>query len=409
MCEFFNRKLPEPLRGKETGTWAHETITRRLPEIANRIKKENNYSSLIEEKIDQLIQEIPNGRIRMIEDHHAPDYDAWVSYVSVLLGKSWLQIPWFFAEFYFYRRILEAVGYFDADGPSQVDPYLYQKEQGITSAQKSIAQLCENLAAWKSHGFDRYGLLADLLEIDLWGNRADLSLWPAQDKEHEQRTSIRDQSERILVNDMVDALKYFQQNDHDQRLDFILDNAGFEMVCDLQLAAYILDEDLAKSVVLHVKPYPIFVSDAMEKDVRYTIQRLIKMEHKNVSALGKNLDRYLQVGRLEMRSDSFWGSPLAMWEMPSGIKKEFSQSRLILMKGDANYRRVLGDRHWDFTEAMQDIACYLPACVLALRVCKSEVAVGLTREIIQQTSRKDKAWLVDGNWGMIQFVAKAQS
>jgi hypothetical protein len=82
---------------------------------------------------------------------------------------------------------------------------------------------------------------------------------------------------------------------------------------------------------------------------------------------------------------------------------------LILMKGDANYRRVLGDRHWDFTEALQDIACYLPASVLALRVCKSEVAVGLTREIIQQTSRKDKDWLVDGNWGMIQFVVRAQS
>jgi uncharacterized protein with ATP-grasp and redox domains len=406
MCEFYNRKLPEPLRGKEAGTWAHKTITQRLPEIAMRVKKENDLPAETERKIDLLIGEIPGKTIRRIDDYQANDHKEWETYISSYHGYSWLEIPWFFAEFYFYRRILEAVGYFEVKASDALDPYMYQKEQGIASSQKAIVQLCENIAAWTSQGVEKYEILEGLLEIDFWGNQADLSLWPAQEDGDEQHASMKDKSEHILANDMQAIITHIQNAAPMERLDFILDNAGFELVCDLQVAEYCLRSKLAKSVVLHVKPFPMFVSDAMEKDVLFTIDRLCNMENGIVSSFGQNLDRYIEDRKLILCSSHFWGSPLAMWEMPHEMREDFSRSQLIVLKGDANYRRILGDRHWEFTTPFDDIVCYMPASLLALRVCKSEVALGLTNAVVQQTTEKDEDWLVDGNWGMIQFTAK---
>ncbi len=47
-------------------------------------------------------------------------------------------------------------------------------------------------------------------------------------------------------------------------------------------------------------------------------------------------------------------------------------------------RRLLGDRHWDFTTNMADIFSYLPVPMVALRTLKSEVATGLRLEVIAQ-------------------------
>ena len=49
----------------------------------------------------------------------APDLDAWKNYVNPYLGQNWYQPPWFFTEHYFYRRILEATGYFQSPTRSQ--------------------------------------------------------------------------------------------------------------------------------------------------------------------------------------------------------------------------------------------------------------------------------------------------
>lgn len=105
-----------------------------------------------------------------------------------------------------------------------------------------------------------------------------------------------------------------------------------------------------------------------------------------------------------LSEDYFWTSPLAFWEIPNSLKNELANASLIVVKGDANYRRLLDDRHWDFTTNIADIVCYLPAPMVALRTLKSEVVVGLKSQVIEEVAKSDPAWLTNGQWGVVQLV-----
>lgn len=84
--------------------------------------------------------------------------------------------------------------------------------------------------------------------------------------------------------------------------------------------------------------------------------------------------------------------------------QELSNANLIIVKGDASYRRTVGDRHWDYTTPYQSITSYFPAPFVALRTLKSELAAGLSTEQLEQLPQQDAQWLTNGQWGVIQFV-----
>ena len=98
-----------------------------------------------------------------------------------------------------------------------------------------------------------------------------------------------------------------------------------------------------------------------------------------------------------------------MWDLPQDLTAEFSQSRLLISKGDANYRRILGDREWDFTVPFHQAVDYLPVPLVALRTLKAELAVGLELEQIQEVYNQDRDWLVDGRWGVVHFSPEAKN
>ena len=68
-----NLPIPEPLRGNEIGTFTHSSVAERLPEIAERTIAENRFQPEVEEKVKLLIDEIPEGKIRLLDDPGAPD------------------------------------------------------------------------------------------------------------------------------------------------------------------------------------------------------------------------------------------------------------------------------------------------------------------------------------------------
>jgi Damage-control phosphatase ARMT1-like domain len=189
------------------------------------------------------------------------------------------------------------------------------------------------------------------------------------------------------------------------RIDFVVDNAGFELVCDLCLVDFLLTSGLVNQVYLHLKPHPTFVSDAMIKDVHDTTRFLAATSHQKVISLSERLQENIGSGRLVLSDDYFWTSPLAFWEIPKSLKNELANANLIIVKGDANYRRLLGDRHWDFTSDIADIVSYLPVPMVALRTLKSEVVVGLKPEVIEKVAKSDSSWLTNGQWGVLQLVS----
>lgn len=46
---------------------------------------------------------------------------------------------------------------------------------------------------------------------------------------------------------------------------------------------------------------------------------------------------------------------------------------MVFLKGDANYRRLIGDRLWSTDTPFLDVAGYFPARLCALRTLKAEL------------------------------------
>ncbi|HEX9923642.1 MAG TPA: ARMT1-like domain-containing protein, partial [Anaerolineae bacterium] len=140
--------IPEPLRGIDTDSFAYYTIVERLPDIIRRVLSENDFSQPIVRQLETLIEEIPSAQIRYLHDHEAPDVVQWAQTIEPHLDHNWLQISWFLAETYLYRRILEATGYFRPGAGYRVDPYTYQKQRGLETTHEAIANLSIQLNTW---------------------------------------------------------------------------------------------------------------------------------------------------------------------------------------------------------------------------------------------------------------------
>ncbi|MGF1480016.1 MAG: damage-control phosphatase ARMT1 family protein [Cyanophyceae cyanobacterium] len=388
--------LPPPLLVSEADSFARYTFTQRLPSIAKRVVAENNYPPAVVENIENLTQDLLAGPVRLLKDDGGPDIASWERYLEPFLNHSWNETPFYLAEAYFYRRLLEATRYFQSEPGQRVDPFARQKSQSLQSAIDFIRALSKraNLAQRTPNQTD----LIRLLYLSLWGNRVDLSLWPAGE---EARRLMKSNQKNILVDDTALLVELISEG---MWIDFIIDNAGYELVCDLSLIDFLLTAGVAQVVHLHLKPHPLFVSDATIEDVYRTLEVLAADSEKSVQSLAQRLQGQLSSGRLCLHDNFFWTSPLAFWEMPDLLRQELAEAALVFIKGDANYRRLLGDRHWPLTTAVAEIAGYFPAPLAALRTLKSEVAAGLQPAQVESLNRKDPEWLTNGQWGVIQVV-----
>jgi uncharacterized protein with ATP-grasp and redox domains len=397
--------LPSPLLGSEVGTFAEYTVAQRMPAIARRVIAENYFPENINNCLKQLASELPSEPLSPLLHDTGVDFSAWVKYLESYHGQRWIDVPWFLAETYFYRLILEITNYFRPGELQGVDPFKLQKCQGLEKSLDSIIPLCIQLNQWladaqKEHELNQTALIG-LLYFALWGNRVDLSLWSALESDR-SRFDIQSQQAHILVDDAAKVTQLLGSKG--KRIDFVIDNAGFELVCDLCLVDFLLGSGVANQVKLHLKPHPTFVSDAMIKDVLHTTEFLATSSHEDVTSFAKRLQENIASERLVLCEDYFWTSPLAFWEIPDSLKSELSSANLLVIKGDANYRRLLGDRHWDFTTNFADIVSYLSVPIVALRTLKSEVVAGIKPEVIEEVAKSDSDWLTNGQWGVIQLV-----
>jgi hypothetical protein len=167
------------------------------------------------------------------------------------------------------------------------------------------------------------------------------------------------------------------------------------------LAEYLLSTAQVQTVRFHAKVHPTFVSDAMIADVHTTIAWLRRHADRSLRTLGARLHAYVRHGRLHVYTHPFWTSPLPLWEMPDDVRALLAEADVVLAKGDANYRRALGDAHWPWTTPFADIVSYCPTPIVFLRTCKAEVIAGLASAQVQELRQRDPAWLTNGAWGII--------
>ncbi|HTF07011.1 MAG TPA: damage-control phosphatase ARMT1 family protein [Asanoa sp.] len=364
---------PELLVGTP-GRYAREVFHQRHPTLIDRVAAAHPYTAVQRAALSALLDESLTGDIRPLPDD-APDLADWAAWDRGHVGRPWADAPFLWAESYFYRRILDAVDYF-RPGPWQgVDPFRPMKD-----AELADPALDGDFAWVASLGPepDEAGLRT-VVRAAVFGNRADISFR----LQEPARPTDPAAADELLVDDTARLRAALGVPG---AVCLIADNGGREVMADLVLANWLLDTGLAERVTLHVKPAPYYVSDATASDVDAACARL-----------GRPLD-----ARVAVRTHGFWCAPLDFGAMPADLRADLRGHRLVVAKGDLNYRRLVGDRDWDPTTPVRFAATDLDVPVVALRTCKSEVVVGLDPATVARLDAAEPRWRVSGRHGMAQ-------
>ena len=136
----------------------------------------------------------------------------------------------------------------------------------------------------------------------------------------------------------------------------IVDNAGYELVTDLILGYGLIKLGLVDNIIFHTKAHPTFVSDATTLDCLETLNYLSGEEnYPAIQEMSKNIQNLVKNGQIVFSDDLFWCQPTAFWDMSDRIIKKLSDHIIVFVKGDANYRRLIGERDWPLDTCASDI------------------------------------------------------
>jgi hypothetical protein len=385
--------LPPAIRTSDPGSFARYTLTERLPGILRETAALNDFPDEIQRALEDLHAELIGGVVREVREE-APDRGFWNAVSAPHLGRSWLDVPWYWGEAYFYRRLLEATGYFQPGPWRSVDPFGPKKATELTpeAAPDAARALLDLLPEEPKARFEM------LVHASLWGNRSDLSYEVAA--RLGRPTGAREERTNLLADD-TPALWDFLRPMRCRRMAILADNAGTELLMDLLLVDFLLGQDLAAEVHLHLKPHPFFVSDAIFRDVFAGLEALEKTDGA-AWGLVQRLRANLASGRLRLFTHWHYGTSLFYFQLPEDLRGVLSGMDLVVVKGDANYRRLLGDAHWPPTTSFSQATGYFPAPLVALRTLKAEIIVGLRPGVAERLQAEDPSWLVNGKRGVVQ-------
>ncbi|KAF9074913.1 hypothetical protein BDP27DRAFT_1380982 [Rhodocollybia butyracea] len=447
-------------RGYHEYSFAHATMQSRLPTIlgkaiADTTRTLNEQSG--EEKVIDLVQCIErmealmadlsgNAKLRPIVDDNEADVALWNKEIAKYFqGKDFMNAPWLFAEAYKYRRLREcfSVSKFWSD----YDVFYRQKCDTFSRSSDAVFELSqrfaepftisENLSAEGKLEAERLmfleltqGLSSVLkYRFCLWGNSTDLSLLINMTEEQIKALQstggehLAATEKNILGNDLAKLWETVKtlRTKTDGRIDFVLDNAGFELYCDMVYADFLIQSGLAKQIRFHGKRYPWFVSDVTKKDWDWLLNTMVygqlfpnasEVELESLRRLGRRWKQYEKDCKWVYEQHPFWCTGYTFWDLHSEAPDLFlhlSRSDLVYFKGDLNHRKLTYDcaapASTPFEIAIGPMANSAGAPKLAsLRTIKSDVVVGLGDEgdkIAEKLDKEEPGWKISGKYAVV--------
>ncbi|XP_068925771.1 damage-control phosphatase ARMT1-like isoform X1 [Petaurus breviceps papuanus] len=433
--------LPPQMSAKEEGSFANFTMKNRAPQILKKIitalqqhkneffEKLGEVGTEAEKKfislLSKLLNELQTDEPLLPLTDNCVDTDIWnqcLEYHYSLLNEnynkiSWFQSPWLYVECYMYRRVYEALML--SSPTSDLDVFKESKEQNFLESKEAVMSLCSYLQGLNSiENLDENRLKDEffkLLQVSLWGNKCDLSLSGGQSSSQKcsPLIALEELKPFILVNDvehlwsLLRNRKKMRQKFPTTRVDFVLDNAGFELVTDLVLADFLLASKLATEIHFHGKSIPWYVSDTNKNDMNWVLEELKASNIKCMFECGSNWELYFKKHTWIYQDHMFWTLPYeycAMSWVAPDLYAELQKSNLVLFKGDLNYRKLVADRKWGFTVPFhQALNGFHPAPLCSIRTVKAEVQVGLAPGQGEQIAVTDPQWMTIGKYGIFQF------
>lgn len=353
---------------------------------------------------------------------------------------AWHNSPWLYTECYMYRLIHTCFSRRETTFWIGYDVFARQKSTSLKSSKTVIVELVQWLLeiCQKIHknevksAENMKALLEEMLQVSLWGNATDLLLLisvSVEELQSRQGKRSREMFKGNVVDDdteqVWELLSAMPENSSKREIHVVLDNSGFEFVTDLVLVAYLLAANYAKTVVLHGKAIPWFVSDVTASDLDVTLDTL---EHGNFSGtvtpeeasslneFSAQLRAYLTSGRLRYEAHPFWTTQHSYARLPQvapQLYQDLSAAELVIFKGDLNYRKLVFDGLWPRTTTFQHAlgalgdrakAAGSGLRILALRTCKADTCVGLApgreSEIDPEATGE---WTRTGKYAVISF------
>lgn len=253
-----------------------------------------------------------------------------------------------------------------------------------------------------------------LLQLCLWGNKMDLSMsvtMDSYDATHQLKTS--ELHHKVLANQSQKLWEVLSSTHKESRTAaIVLDNSGFELFTDLCFAEWLLSTGLASRVVLHCKSLPWFISDVTEKDFQWTLEQLCCSGDSSLSYLGQKWQQRVSSGSLVIVADPFWTTSYeyaSMSTVAPALYKSLSSSFIIVFKGDLNYRKLVSDRNWTYTEDfVTALEGFVPTSICALRTLKADLVAGLPAGAADRASSElPGEWMVSGQYAVVQVYKQS--
>ncbi|GAA5829737.1 hypothetical protein JCM5353_005213 [Sporobolomyces roseus] len=445
-------------------SFAYESTKTRWPKIltgiVDELSKLNGQLSVQEEKdklkegkeliekLSGLIYEIKTDKpILPLEDTGYPnDFEEYNQELErdSTMGQTWFSSTWLFAECYLYRRLR---GFFATTTHwNQFDPFASQKLSTWKSSSSSVLQLSRTLNELVKKGkvTDQDELHRDwriMMETMLWGNATDLSLLTSLTHEQIQELQSVERGREFTLRDDLEMAWEHVKDFKGERIDIVLDNSGFELFTDLVLADFLLSlTPFASQIVIHPKLIPWFVSDVQPHDFLILLDTLEdpqffpSLTEDDISTLQELVTRWrgfisdgkfklsvpasLKMGQSsvegqedrdkDIKMAEFWTSPSPFCDLPlvaPELLEDLQRSKLVIFKGDLNYRKLCSDAWWTPSGSFEDALGPLKGKItlLSLRTLKADTVVGLPEGKAEELDAKEKDWRVSGKYAVVSF------
>ncbi|XP_076295735.1 damage-control phosphatase ARMT1 isoform X2 [Lasioglossum baleicum] len=427
-----------PLRGIYKRSFAYITIKDRLPVILTKIvdtlsrNKEdiaNLYGENVSEEIKQIIgfisklkNEIVTNKtlkpLQTLPNATNNDADEWNKYLikrTEIEGTTptWFNTLWLYCECYMYRTLAQEFAL--TKYLHNYDVFQEQKQSAFTGSLVSIETLCAYTLNYTKRAeslslVETKQELFKFLQLNLWGNKCDLSLSAGAEVSQSNNPIevLKSLQTDILVDcsELVWNLLQRKKTNNTCIVDMVLDNAGYEFFTDLCLAIFLMVSKLAVQIRFYVKRYPWYVSDTTKNDFHWTLEYMSNSSNEDLKQFAELANNYLKTNTWTVEEESYWTGPHDFAEMREHDKElyaKLSKAELIIFKGDLNYRKLVGDINWAYTETFTEaLRGFQPSHILSLRTVKSDVCVGLQPGIADELFKKDESWMFTGQYGLIQ-------
>ncbi|KAI1790587.1 hypothetical protein LXA43DRAFT_1015926 [Ganoderma leucocontextum] len=438
------------------------SLDNKTTEDAVAIEEQISEGKKIIGKIGEIKYDMARDRpLQRVADDGEPLSDVYNAELDKLIEKdkgTWLTVPWLYSECYLYRLIRSF--FVQTKHWKDYDPFLQQKEATFQKSSTAIYALATTMhelerdkANLPSDPNNLKVIFKEMIQMCLWGNATDLSMLTHlshDDIQHLQsvgRDAQAARAEYILHDDQEKVWQHLTSlsGKTDSRIDFVLDNGGFELFTDFVFADFLVTyTPYVSKVVFHPKLIPWFVSDVTPPDFKSTTASLLsptffpedatpesapansasQESRGRLYTMVKRWESYIESGVFSLSvprdyplgaSDAktnFWTSPFPYWnmkELAPELHADLRDSSLVIFKGDLNFRKLTGDVQWPpstlFETAIGPLSGSFP--ILSLRTNKADVIVAVDKEVAEKLDKSGENWRYNGKYALVLFQPRA--